>query len=81
MSRHVWNEAEAPMDDDADNRLAALESVWYEIIESVTAGRTNGLICPECNAPEGLQIEEAQGRTIVTCPACKRQVEVGIQTA
>ena len=34
------------MDDQADNRMAELESVWYEIIEAVTAGRTNGLICP-----------------------------------
>ncbi|HEX4382491.1 MAG TPA: hypothetical protein VH083_06070 [Myxococcales bacterium] len=69
------------MDDDADNRVAELESVWYEIIEAVTAGRTNGLICPECHDPAGLQIEEARGRTIVSCPACKREVEVGIQTA
>jgi hypothetical protein len=69
------------MDDQADNRMAELESVWYEVIEAVTAGRTSGLICPECNAPEGLQIEEAQGRTIVSCPACKRMVEVGIATA
>lgn len=71
----------ADMDEQAEDRLAALESVWYEIIEAVTAGRTSGLICPECNAPEGLSVEEQQGRTLVSCPRCKRVVEVGIATA
>ena len=69
------------MDEHAEERLAALESVWYEIIEAVNAGRTANLICPECNAPEGLQVEEQQGRVIVTCPSCKRVVEVGIASA
>jgi hypothetical protein len=69
------------MDDHADNRLAELESVWYEIIEAVNAGRTSGLICPECNAPEGLSVEETEGRVRVSCPSCKRVVEVGIATA
>ena len=46
-----------------------------------TAGRTSGLICPECNAPEGLSVEEQQGRTLVSCPKCMRTVEVGIATA
>ncbi len=69
------------MDEHAEDRLASLESVWYEIIEAVNAGRTQGLICPECNSPDGLQVEEAQGRAIITCPACKRVVEVGIATA
>jgi hypothetical protein len=70
-----------PMDDNAEDRLAALESVWYEVIEAVNAGRTQGLICPECQHADGLQIEETQGRTIVSCPSCKRVVEVGIATA
>jgi hypothetical protein len=69
------------MDDHADERLAELESVWYEIIEAVNAGRTAGLVCPECNAPEGLHVEELQGRTIVSCPNCNRVVEVAIATA
>jgi len=69
------------MDEHAEDRLAALESVWYEIIEAVTAGRTSGLICPECNAPDGLSVEEQQGRTVVSCPKCLRTVEVGIATA
>src|SRR2546421_2593237 len=71
----------ADMDENAEDRLTALESVWYEIIEAVNAGRTSGLLCPECNAPDGLQVEERQGRTIVTCPNCKRVVEVAIATA
>jgi DNA-directed RNA polymerase subunit RPC12/RpoP len=71
----------ADMDEHAEERLAALESVWYEIIEAVNAGRTTGLVCPECNSPEGLQVEERQGRTVVACPNCKRVVEVGIATA
>jgi hypothetical protein len=66
------------MDEHAEDRLAALESVWYEVIEAVNAGRTSGLTCPECNSAGGLQIEEQQGRTMVSCPACKRVVEVGI---
>ncbi len=69
------------MDEHAEDRLAALESVWYEIIEAVSAGRTTGLICPECNAPDGLSVEEQQGRTQVSCPKCMRTVEVGIATA
>lgn len=69
------------MDDHAEDRLASLESVWYEVIEAVNAGRTAGLQCPECNAPEGLHVEEAQGRVVVSCPNCKRVVEVGIATA
>jgi transcription elongation factor Elf1 len=68
------------MDEQAEDRLAALESVWYEIIEAVAAGRTSGLICPECNAPD-LSVEEQQGRTLVSCPKCKRMVEVGVATA
>jgi hypothetical protein len=71
----------AEMDEHAEQRLAALESVWYEIVEAVNAGRTSGLICPECNSPDGLQVEERQGRTVVSCPACKREVEVGIASA
>jgi hypothetical protein len=73
--------AVAEMDEHAEERLLALESVWYEIIEAVTAGRTNGLVCPECNSPDGLLVEERQGRTVVSCPACKREVEVGIASA
>jgi len=69
------------MDEHAEQRVAALESVWYEIIEAVSAGRTSGLICPECNSPDGLQVEERQGRTVVSSPACKREVEVGIASA
>jgi transcription elongation factor Elf1 len=69
------------MDEHGEDRLTALESVWYEIIEAINAGRTSGLFCPECNAPQGLQVEERQGRTIVTCPNCKRVVEVAIATA
>jgi hypothetical protein len=64
------------MGDDAEDRLAALESVWYDVIEAVNAGRTAGLICPECNHPDGLQVEERQGRTEVRCPNCQRVVEV-----
>ena len=69
------------MDDHQEERLVALESVWYEIIEAVNAGRTNGLTCPECNSPDGLQVEESQGRTRVSCPGCQRVVEVGIASA
>jgi transcription elongation factor Elf1 len=69
------------VDEHAEDRLASLESVWYEIIEAVNAGRTSGLICPECNSPDGLTVEEGQGRAIITCPNCKRVVEVGIAAA
>ncbi len=81
MPRHVEKGASRIMDEHAEDRLASLESVWYEIIEAVNAGRTAGLICPECNAPGGLQVQEGQGRMIVSCPNCKRVVEVGIATA
>ena len=64
-----------------EDRLAELESVWYDVIASVTAGRTNGLVCPECNAPDGLQVEETGGKVIVRCPGCNREVEVQVNTA
>ena len=64
------------MGDNVEDRLAALESVWYDVIESVNAGRTAGLICPECSHPDGLQCEERQGRVQVSCPNCQRVVEV-----
>ncbi len=69
------------MNDNAEDKLAALESVWYDVIEAVNAGRTNGLICPECQHPDGLQVEERQGRVEVSCPNCKRIVEVQVNTA
>jgi Zn ribbon nucleic-acid-binding protein len=69
------------MEENQEDRLAALESVWYEVIEAVNCGRTQGLVCPECQHADGLQVEEQQGRTIVSCPNCKRVVEVGIATA
>ncbi len=69
------------MEENTEDRLAALESVWYEVIEAVNAGRTQGLVCPECQYADGLQVEERQGRTIVSCPNCKRVVEVAIATA
>ena len=52
---------------------------WKQIVDE--AVRLIPRYCPECNAPEGLQVEEGQGRVIVTCPGCKRVVEVGIATA
>jgi len=81
MLRCVEEGAFRDMDEQAEDRLAALESVWFEIIEAVNAGRTTGLLCPECNSRDGLQVEERQGRTVVACPNCKRVVEVGIATA
>ncbi len=66
---------------EAEDRLAELESVWYDVIASVTAGRTNGLVCPECNHPDGLAIEETGGKVIVRCPGCNRVVEVQVNTA
>ena len=69
------------MADNVEDRLSELESLWYEVVEAVTAGRTQGLVCPECHFAEGLVVEEQGGRTIVSCPNCKRVVEVGIATA
>ena len=57
-----------------DDAQAALESVWYEVIEAVMSGRANQLTCPECNAG-GLQVETVGGRATVTCPSCRRSVE------
>jgi transcription elongation factor Elf1 len=65
----------------SEERLAELESLWYEVVEAVNAGRTNGLVCPECSHPEGLQVEEQAGRVSVSCPNCKRVVEVQVNTA
>ena len=69
------------MGDNLEDRLSSLESVWYEVIESVNAGRTAGLICPECNHPDGLTCEERQGRTMVSCPNCQRVVEVQLSNS
>ena len=69
------------MADRAEDRLAELESVWYEVVEAVNAGRTSGLTCPECNHPDGLEVEEQGGRVSVSCPNCKRVIEVQVNTA
>jgi hypothetical protein len=65
----------------SEERLAELESLWYEIVEAVNAGRTNGLVCPECSHPDGLTVEEQNGRATVTCPNCQRVIEVQVNTA
>jgi hypothetical protein len=69
------------MADNAEDRLAELEADWYEVIEAVQQGRTQGLACPECMFADGLQVEELQGRVIIRCPNCKREVEYQVQTA
>ncbi|MFL5310145.1 MAG: hypothetical protein ACJ79H_06765 [Myxococcales bacterium] len=69
------------MSESPEDRLSEMESLWYEVVEAVTAGRTQGLVCPECAFSEGLVVEEQRGRTTVSCPNCKRVVEVGIATA
>jgi hypothetical protein len=69
------------MPDSAEDRLSELESLWYDVVEAVNAGRIQGLVCPECQFSEGLVVEEREGRTTVSCPHCKRIVEVGIATA
>ena len=69
------------MPESPEDRLGELESLWYEVVEAIAAGRTQGLLCPECQFSEGLVVEEAAGRTTVRCPSCKRVVEVGIATA
>ena len=69
------------MPDSAEDRLSELESLWYEVVEAVNAGRTQGLVCPECRYAEGLVVEERERHITVTCPNCKRIVEVGIATA
>ncbi len=73
----MWYEARVDRDEEA---LAALESVWYEVIEAVTAGRGGQLPCPECQA-DGLRVEEQGDRIIVTCPSCQRSVELQNGTA
>lgn len=60
--------------------MASLESVWYDVIDAVNAGRGQGLQCPECHA-DGLVVEERAGRATITCPSCKREVEVVLQGA
>lgn len=65
MDRDVERDEEA---------LAALESVWYEVLDAVLAGRASQLTCPECHA-DGLQVEQRGDRTTVACPSCQRSVE------
>ncbi len=69
------------MGDNPEDQAAEMESVWYQVVEAVNAGRTSGLVCPECQHPAGLLVAESQGRVTVSCPNCKRLVEVGIATA
>jgi hypothetical protein len=69
------------MGDNAEDRIAALESVWYQVIEEVNAGRTAGLQCPECSHPDGLQIEERGARVVVCCANCQRVVEVAVSNS
>lgn len=69
------------MPESPEDHLSELESLWYEVVEAIAAGRTQGLVCPECHSSEGLVVEEQGGRTTVRCPNCKRVVEVGIASA
>ncbi len=57
-----------------EDQLAALESVWYEVIDAVMSGRGAQVPCPECQA-DGLRVEEQGDRITVTCPTCGRSVE------
>ena len=57
-----------------EEALAALESVWYEVLDAVMSGRTSQLACPECHAA-GMQVEERGDRVMVSCASCKRSVE------
>lgn len=57
-----------------EERLAALESVWYEIVEAVQSGRTAQLSCPECQA-DGLTVETEGDRVLVSCGVCRRTLE------
>jgi transcription elongation factor Elf1 len=66
--------------DNPDDPMAALESLWYEVIDAAKNGRTAGLACPECQT-EGLSVEQQGDRMIVTCLACHRQVEVMVGDA
>jgi transcription elongation factor Elf1 len=65
----------------SEERQGELESLWYEVVQAVNAGRTNGLVCPECSHPDGLTVEEQAGRVSVSCPNCKRLLEVQVNTA
>ncbi len=69
------------MGDHAEDRIAALESVWYDVIEAVNAGRTAGLKCPECSHADDLQIAEQGRRVTVACANCQRVVEVAVSNA
>ena len=57
-----------------EDALAALESVWYEVIDAVMTGRTSQLPCPECHT-DGLVVEQQGDRITVTCRQCQRSVE------
>ncbi len=54
------------MPESPEDRLSELESLWYEVVGQFS---------------EGLVVAEQAGRTTVSCPNCKRVVEVGIATA
>ena len=71
MDRFVERDEEA---------LAALESVWYEVLDAVMSGRTSQLTCPECQS-EGMQVEQRGDRVTVSCPSCQRSVEFVMNVA
>jgi hypothetical protein len=63
-----------------EEALAALESVWYEVLDAVQAGRAAQLACPECHA-DGLRVETLGDRITLSCPSCQREVVFQTNTA
>jgi phage FluMu protein Com len=52
--------------------------LWQDVLDTIAAGRPEGLSCPFCKKGT-LEVEQGdRGRIRVSCPQCKKYIEGSI---
>ena len=48
--------------------------IWQDLLDEVMAGRSRGLKCPECGAPD-LEVEKDEAKVSIRCRGCGRTIQ------